>query len=209
MNRTPWTNLNGIDVLEHGGLIRHAIKTLPASYRRLLPEDDLMQVGWLALMRAAELYDPSRGFKWSTYAIVSVRRRIVHEAMNQAGVVRVPASQGGQGDTGAWFEAAARARASRLKPSSRDGFDSEYSPGNEPPSGDDTAADAVRNVTAEAVRDGLKYLVGRQRVVIRMRYFEHLTLREIGRRLGVSREMVRQVEEQALARLRVWLRGRV
>jgi RNA polymerase sigma factor (sigma-70 family) len=49
-------------------------------------------------------------------------------------------------------------------------------------------------------------LHGRERSVVEMRFGivnarEH-TLEEIGQRLGLSRERVRQIEKQALARLR-------
>ena len=68
---------------------------------------------------------------------------------------------------------------------------------------DDEVADAAREI---AIQNALTKLKGREGLVIRL-YFgfdnaDPMTLEEIGTRLGVTRERVRQIKERALSRLR-------
>ncbi len=48
----------------------------------------------------------------------------------------------------------------------------------------------------------LRCLPQRQALVLRLRYLERMTLAEVGERLGITRERVRQLEQRAKARLR-------
>lgn len=51
---------------------------------------DLMQEGILSLMRAAEKFDPSRGFRFSTYAMYWIRSGIKRDQLLQSRVVQIP-----------------------------------------------------------------------------------------------------------------------
>lgn len=55
-----------------------------------MPLADLISEGNLGLMRAAELYDPEFGTKFSTYASVWIKQRIHRAIANQSRAVRVP-----------------------------------------------------------------------------------------------------------------------
>jgi RNA polymerase sigma factor (sigma-70 family) len=55
-----------------------------------LPLADLIAEGNLALMRAAELYNPKFGTKFTTYASVWVKQRIHRAITKQARAVRIP-----------------------------------------------------------------------------------------------------------------------
>jgi len=55
-----------------------------------LPLADLIAEGNLALIRAAELYNPKFGTKFTTYASVWVKQRIHRAITKQARVVRIP-----------------------------------------------------------------------------------------------------------------------
>jgi len=52
--------------------------------------DDLTQVGLLGLMRAAELYVPSRGQPFEPFARQHIRGAILHYLRDQAPLVRIP-----------------------------------------------------------------------------------------------------------------------
>lgn len=52
--------------------------------------DDLFQHGALGLIRAIELFDPSRGYKFSTYAMHWVRQAITRGIGNESRLIRLP-----------------------------------------------------------------------------------------------------------------------
>jgi RNA polymerase primary sigma factor len=66
-------------------------------------------------------------------------------------------------------------------------------------------AEAVAALLAGEVRDLLATLTPRERKVVRFRFglegARPLTLQEVGRTLGVTRERVRQIEQEALRKL--------
>ena len=64
----------------------------------------------------------------------------------------------------------------------------------------------LSNSEKESLETVLGTLAGRETLVIKLRYGltdgTEYTLAEIGRRLGISRERVRQIEDEALRKLR-------
>lgn len=62
------------------------------SYRnKSVPFEDLIQEGAIGLMQAAERFDPSRGFRFSTYATHWVRQAIGRAIDNKSKAIRLPA----------------------------------------------------------------------------------------------------------------------
>lgn len=53
--------------------------------------DDLVQEGWFGLIRALELFDYAKGFRFSTYAVQWIRQYINRHIDDFAGAVRFPA----------------------------------------------------------------------------------------------------------------------
>ena len=72
--------------------------------------------------------------------------------------------------------------------------------------------EANRELLREQVRDILASLTEREREVLSLRFGledgESLTLEEVGRRFGVTRERIRQIEAKALRKLRHPTRSR-
>lgn len=57
---------------------------------RGLPFSDLMQEGNIGLMKAAERFDPSRGFRFSTYATWWIRQAITRAISEYSRTIRIP-----------------------------------------------------------------------------------------------------------------------
>jgi len=67
---------------------------------------------------------------------------------------------------------------------------------------------AIRNEVNEKLFDAIKTLPHRHQKAITMRYFENATHEEMGKELKVSRERARQIEAEALRKLRNPTRAR-
>lgn len=62
------------------------------SYRsRAIPLEDLIQEGAIGLMHAVQRFDPSKGFRFSTYATHWIRQSIGRALDNKAKAIRLPA----------------------------------------------------------------------------------------------------------------------
>lgn len=101
-------------VREHKGMVHKAAKSC-----RLLKSsnsygyDDAVQDGFIALLRAAETFDPSRGYLFTTYANTVIRRAIREAAIRHGGTITVPKAAFAPSGSARCRQAATKARYSR------------------------------------------------------------------------------------------------
>jgi RNA polymerase sigma factor (sigma-70 family) len=202
--------------------IRLVIKTA-RRFRSLPPleEMDLVQAGCEGLIAAVRRFDPYRGFRFSTYAMCWIRQGVFNSVIQQGTAVSVPrhaffgsrapsSDREPLGAAGAQVEPCGVSVRSFTGPATAahdeaDGPDAGHWPelALESDPFEDEAFDEER---IRRVRGALAVLSPRDRHVVLMRFGlgggEPMTLTDIGRHLGVSRERARQIESRALSRLR-------
>lgn len=71
-------------------LARSLVARSPA--RLQISFDDLLQVASLALIRAVEAFDPTRGISFSSFAVPTIRGALLHELRDRRPMVRIPRS---------------------------------------------------------------------------------------------------------------------
>ena len=169
--------------------------------KRRLTRDDRVQAGTLGLMRAVQLYDPTLGFALSTYAHKWIKQYIQRAEYADA-TIRIPH----------WILDSARAQSSRpvvkaMKASAevcRSVVSLDAFPGDAASptvSNDPAVAMEARDETAKA-KACLDVLDEKRRDVLIGRFWDGETLKQIGRRYGVTSEWIRQWERLALLKLR-------
>src|SRR5919202_1919056 len=145
---------------------------------------DLVQEGMLGLIRATEKFDWRRGFKFSTYATLWIRQAIQRGLENSSRTIRLPVHI-----------------AQRERKINRTERELATKLGREPTPEEEVVSDAGTS----GVQGAVNRLPERERDVVELRFGlggrEPTPLRETGRKLGISAERVRQIEEDALERL--------
>jgi len=202
--------------------------------------NDLVMQGVYGMIEAIGKFDPTRGYKFSTFATWHIRQKISEFSHEQKGAIRVP--------THRWRDVRkiGRYRSDFYAENGRNPTDEEVaafmgktvekiyeiyqaeilgSPGSidAPMSSESDAGSlgeilpdlhmlspeemAIRSALSSTLKDAFeRVLDSRERRVIQLRFglydeARSWTLEEIGQRLGVTRERVRQIEVKALHKL--------
>lgn len=200
-------------------------RRLSRQYR--LEPIDLVQAGNLGLIRAAERFDPSRGYRFSTFAYWWIRQAVTRHLQEQGAAIRLPhalrllaqrhqALQERSGPGLSLEEAAVRLgeppqrllQAIRALDCARTlSLDQPMGDGEQP---DLTLLDTVAGCHQPALVDDyawleapLRQLSGQERDVLRSRFCERpVSLMSLAEQLGKSRYQVQALERRAVRRLR-------
>lgn len=195
-----------VDIAQHQGLVRMFARRYERWIRgtNCLSFEDLCQVGNLGLIRAAKGWEPEKG-AFSTYAKWWVCNYIRREILHKLRTVRVPE----------WAQRDGRRHPKRTAPieTNRSGsinadesdhqalitdFMLDRIEPDETP--EETVSRAERTEMVPRIFRQLS--CPRERAIIRKRFFEGLTLQQVGDSIGLTKERVRQIEAEALKKLR-------
>lgn len=166
-----------------------------------LPKEDLLQEGMIALVRAAETYEPARGLRFATYASFWVRGTLRPYIVRNAVIVSGKSSNRKAAD---FFRGGFRARDRGI---SIEGIVERRGRClvSDEPSPEELTTEAIDGARRVArLHKAVARLPERERIVITERWLGEVkgSLESIGAKLGISKERARQLESRALGLLR-------
>lgn len=201
-----------INELDHIGLVRKEVRKWRWAINAVISVEDLEQEGLMGVVRAKETYDETLG-KFTTYATPWIRHYINKYVYKTVRLVRVPKNKS--------VEAYKADKPYPLTAFSLDYCDLDPYEGSgnnkinplangqwEIPENDGIAALATSGDEGsflesqdrkELVAHLLSTLPEREATVLRLRFMEDMTLFETGRKIGLTKERTRQIQEHALS----------
>lgn len=159
--------------------------------------DDCVSVASIGLMKAIDFFNPSHGAKFITYAVRTIRLTL-SRISDDMGLIRVPthvAADYRLGRKKGDYRHAYAKRAGNI--TSLEEWSERAIPEREP-------ANEMPEEW-ERTRDAIRFLDPKSRDILKGRFFRGETLREIGERLGVSKERIQQLQAEAIRKLRAML----
>jgi RNA polymerase sigma-B factor len=199
------------------------------------PLDDIVQVGYLGLIKAIERFDPDLGYEFTTFATLTVAGEIKRHFRDKGTAIRFPrrlqelhssvvrVNEQMKNELGR--EPSVQELAERLAVTPEDVTEAmEMGPAQTPISLDQTIGstdgEAGRSI-AESIgaedseldrvemRDllnrAMEHLTPRERAIMAMRFYEQMSQSEIARRLGISQMHVSRLQRAALEQLRKYV----
>ncbi len=201
-----------------------------------VPFEELIAVGNLGLMRAAQRFDCAKNVRFISYAVWWIRQAMIQVVSSHSNPIRLPLNKVHTSLRLKKIEESLTKKLNRkptleeladsamMKPSDLQRFirdipnvismdstpvdsdedlflrdvitDTEYDP----------LAEAEKKALDEELDEAMRCLTDKERIVVNHRFglndTKSYTLEEIGKLLGVTRERVRQIEAQALDKLR-------
>ncbi len=218
-------------ITHYAPLVNRIAHTLIGKLPDQVEFGDLVSYGYMGLLDAVERFEPERGFKFETYAATRVRGAIIDELRAQDWVPRSVRSRARSvekarhdleqklqrtvtdddiADVLEWNISevrTVRAQVSLSRFAALDGGDgTENSHVHERSAASLCAPSAAEplesRATSELLGEAISQMRERYRDVLRLYYFEGLTLAQIGHVLGVTESRVSQIHTQAVRELR-------
>ena len=205
---------------ENLGLVRSVV---PRFHGRGIEYDDLFQAGCVGLVKAAENFDPTLGFRFSTYAVplilgemrrlfrdggaVKVSRSLKELSVKAMRLAEKLQTESGEAPTvsalakrlGVTEEKCAEALTAGQQPLSLTNIEDESERDIPVDSHEEQVADRL------ALRQVMERLSGEDRYLLEYRYFLNKTQVETAKQLGISQVQVSRREKKLLLQLRALL----
>jgi len=222
-------------ILEYVHLVSHVVHRMGYDGSPPFDKEDLVSDGILGLISAVDRFDPGRGIQFVTYATIRIRGQIL-DALRTRDLLPRPARQRvkrlqdaitaligilGVPPTEEELAEHLSLTLDQLRQTLMDASFEIWS--MDAPLSDDAQGFSLQNVLKSSdesepavcqemtelrdqIRDALHQLPHRQRVLLSLYYYEELTMKDIGKVLGISESRVSQLHAQAILSLRSLLR---
>lgn len=163
--------------------------------------EDAESDGKLGLIRASELYDPDTGFQFSTYAGWWIRQAIYRGVQNSR-FVRAPRAYAVEQGRTDQFAKQRRAKVFFSPPPIFYKDSEKECAWDEADHSVNVENDVRHNELKTEIKNSLRFFDTRSQEILFRRFWENQTLKEIAEDLNLSRERIRQIQDQCLDKLR-------
>ena len=197
-------------VAENTGLVKSVALRLSHTYGE--DAEDLIQIGYIGLIKAARRFEPERGLKFSTYAVPLITGEIKSQIRDH-GAIKVSRSLKAEAAAVRRAEndfTAANGRSPRLSELAaaagltEDKVEQALRAADamtnfeEYEKIDISSSDEDLNVTKIDIAAAISSLAPKERQVIVMRYYKDMTQTQVAKALGISQVQVCRIEKRAL-----------
>jgi RNA polymerase primary sigma factor len=187
--------------------LRFVIMVARRYRNRGVPLEDLVNEGNIGLIQAAGRFDPERGIRFVSYAVFWIRQAIAKAIRENGGSIRVPRSRPGEPQRIAVLRMQAARRPVSLDSPVMDMDNPEpFGAHLEDRSTEKPEEALVGSSLKDELGSVLAGLSDREASILQCRFGlggrTRTSLMEAGRKHGLSKERVRQIEKRALRRVR-------